>query len=83
MKVFLEVSINKTVIYLKVDDSLIHTIFDTFIDAGYKVVKGTPKEWDYNIETGNSYELDTQKELDEFIKLNNKAKEIREYETQY
>ena len=81
MKSFIQASINETIIYLKVDDSILHDLFEVFMEAGYKFEKIDGTIWDYNIETGNSYEIDTEKELNQFIETNNKALEIkRNYE---
>jgi hypothetical protein len=77
MKSFIQASINDTIIYLKVDDSIIQNLFNVFIDAGYTFEKIDGTIWDYNIEEGSSYEIDTEVELDEFIKTNNRAIEIK------
>lgn len=75
--VFLKASINDSIIYLKVYDTLVERTFDIFHDAGYIVTKSTVDEWDYNIEYGISFEMLDEGELEEFIESNLKVKEIR------
>lgn len=54
-------------------------LVDFVHDKGYKCYKIAPNKWDYNIETGLSYEIDTNEELDIFIRNNTTIKKHRTY----
>lgn len=60
----------KDLIYIKADTVLMHQLCDIFHDYGYKLEKSTYEEWDYNIVNGKSYSIESEKELNQFIKNN-------------
>lgn len=57
-------------IHIKVNSSIHSSLHDVLIDFGFTLYKGTAMQWDYQIENGNSYEIDTEIELNQFIKNN-------------
>lgn len=69
MKVFIKASINDTVIYVKVDDSIIEELVDYFHDCHYKIEASNGDDWDSHI-PNNSYEIDTEKEIGQFKTMN-------------
>ena len=75
---FIKASINNTVIHIKVDNGIIHSLFDVLHDRQYSVEVLSPVEWDKHIEYGTSYEIDTIEELEEFIDTNTKYKELKD-----
>lgn len=75
--VFLSATINDTRIYIKCNKDVVEALHDILHDNGYKLTKTSPEMWDYYIEDGLSYEVDTIEEVNEFIDINNTAKEIR------
>lgn len=54
-------------------------LIDFLHDKGCKCYRVTPNKWEYNIESGLSYEIDTEHELNTFIKNNTKLKKHRTY----
>lgn len=77
LNTFIKASVNDAVIYLRIDDSVIHELLDILYDHKYKVEKSTPIEFDYHIEYGTSYEMNSEEELEEFKEVNLKLKELR------
>jgi hypothetical protein len=80
-------------IYIKVNSALLLTdtkaistgnenLLDILQDNGYKVEKVNPSVWDYWIEYGLSYEINTYEELKEFKEVNIKANNIRDGKVQ-
>lgn len=80
MNLFLKIIKPNKNIYIKVDILVHFKLHDAIHDMGYKMEKCTPAKWDYEIENGLSYEMDTLKELKVFIKNNIKKKKYRTYE---
>ena len=74
---FIQAQINDTVIYIKIGNGIIHSLFDVLHDSGYKIQDSTIDVWDYHIEVGTSYEVLTEEELEDFIEVNDKANKIR------
>lgn len=77
LNTFIKISINDSIIYVKVSNIIINTLFDILHDRGYKVKTSTYSEWNNKIETGLSYDINTEEELQEFIENNNKANIIK------
>lgn len=76
MNIFIKASINTSTIYIKIEKELMGALFDILHDESYVITNCTPAEWDYHIEYGLSYEVDTEEEIMEFKYINNKAKDI-------
>ncbi len=76
--IFLAASINNNTVYVKCDEAFHESIHDLLYDVGYKITRTSPQVWDYYIETGDSYEIDTVEELNDFTELNNTAHKLRE-----
>lgn len=79
MKYFLAFIQPTKTIYIKVDIEVHEPLVDFIHDVGYKTKKITPNKWEYNIDNGLSYELDTIEELDIFIKRNRNTVKKRTY----
>lgn len=89
-KLFIKAKIDNSVIYIKADSTIVYSdtrkcldvsLIDVLHDFGYTLTISTPETWDYHIEYGNSYEIDTEEEVLEFEENNIKIKEIK-HETQ-
>jgi len=76
-KLFIKAVVNNSTVYIKVESTVIEPLFDVLHDNGYKITKVLPQVWDYYIEYGKSYEVDTIEEVMEFKELNIKAKAIK------
>ena len=77
LNTFIKASVNNAVIHIKVDNGIILPLFDILHDNHYRVEVLSPEEWDYHIEDGTSYEIDTIEELIEFKGTNVKYKELK------
>ena len=53
------------------------TLIDVLLDNGYTIKKSSLIEWEYNIESGKSFEIFDIEELNEFKNVNAKANKIR------
>lgn len=67
---FFKATSRSSEIYVKVKGIIINNIVETLVENGYTISKIEAKTWDYNIETGDSYEIDTKEEVEEFIANN-------------
>lgn len=82
---FIKARVNDSAIYIKVNSTLIISnnkavgegLLDVLHDCGYVVSKCSPEVWDYHIEYGSSYEIDTKEEVEEFKEINIKTHLIR------
>lgn len=70
MNYFIAAYRNHKVIYIKTNAVIHEKLFNVLHNFGFVIDKTTPNKWDYNIETGLSYEIDTEEEIESFVKHN-------------
>ena len=76
-KLFIKAEVNGSAIYIKVDSTIIESLFDILHDNGYTIRKVSPNIWDYFIAYGKSYEIDDMEEVWEFEENNIKVNKIK------
>ena len=74
---YFRASFNNSVIYVKICDTIMEDVFDSFYDRGYTMIKSDSATWESNIDSGLSYEIDNENEVKEFVDNNELADSIR------
>lgn len=73
MKYFIAAYRKGKTIYIKVDEVIHEKLFNVLHDFGFTMSRTVPNKWDYNIELGLSFEIDTEEEIASFVEFNNKV----------
>ena len=67
---FIKAKGEKGTLYIKVPDTLLESLCDILHEGHHVVQHSNGAQWDYNIEGGDSYEIMTLEEVEEFAASN-------------